>query len=98
MEISIDFSPKYRFSVLVEKNFGWKNRLKKNRGKIAKNRRFFGNCRLLADFSALEIHAPGRRVRGARGVDLSAIKAKNRRFFGVFSAFSPGIFWPLDFF
>ena len=40
-EISANFSSKFRFSVLVEKKFRWKNRLKKNRGKIAKNRRFF---------------------------------------------------------
>ena len=81
------FLAKNRFSVLMEKKFGWKNRLKKNRGKIAKNRRFFGNGRFLADFSALAIHAPGRRVRVARGVDLSAIKAKYRRFFGDFYDF-----------
>ena len=33
------FLPKFRFSVLVEKKFRWKNRLKKNRGKITKNRK-----------------------------------------------------------
>ena len=83
----IDFSAKNRFSVLLEKNSGWKNRLQKNRGKIGKNRRFFRNGRFLANFSALEIHAPGRRVWGARGVDLSAIKSKYRRFFGDLLAF-----------
>ena len=38
-EISADFSQKFRFSVLVEKKFRWKNRLKKNSGKITKNRK-----------------------------------------------------------
>ena len=50
-EISVDFLPKFRFSVLVEKKFRWKNRLKKNRGKIAKNRRFFGEKSEKSDFS-----------------------------------------------
>ena len=37
-----DFSVKNRFSVMLEKIFGWKNRLQKNWKKIGKNRRFFG--------------------------------------------------------
>ena len=42
---SADFSAKNRFSVVVEKIFGWKNLLQKNRKKIGKNRRFFGKNR-----------------------------------------------------
>ena len=38
---SADFSAKNRFSVVLEKIFGWKNRLQKNRQKIGKNRQFF---------------------------------------------------------
>ena len=82
--------------IRVEKSFEKKSC--KNHEKSSIFRRFFRNGRFLVDFSALAIHAPGRRVRVARGVDLSAIKEKYRRFFSVFSAFSPGFFWPLDFF
>ena len=84
---SIDFSAKNWFPVVLEKIFGWKNRLQKNRGKIRKNRRFFADFSEMADFSAFELHAPGRRVRAASFVYLSAIKSKYRRFFNDFSAF-----------
>ena len=64
-------------------------------GKIAD---FSEMADFFADFSAIDLHAPGRRVGAAIFVDLSAIKSKNHRFFVVFSAISPELSWPLDFF
>ena len=70
----------------------------KNRGKIGKNRRFFGKGPIFADFSASAVHARLRRVRADIIVDLSAINSKYSQFFGVFQLFFEDFSWPLDIF
>ena len=82
------------------KKIGCKKIVEKLR-KIADFLPIFHKWPIFADFSARDLHVPGRRVQAAIFVDLSAINSKNRRFFGVFRCFF-GLFhelsWPVDFF